>query len=152
MNSVRNNHTTTSNLVSSIRRNCQNDLCMLEAFPAFQKDSPLGIWKTGHYLRILQLKEGFPGGLVLSICLPMQKTQETPVRSLDFWIGKIPWRRKWQPTEVFLSGESHGQRSLVGYSPCCRRVKHDWAHNWKKPLPRVSRTSVSKTGIFFLSS
>ena len=34
------------------------------------------------------------------------------------WVGKIPWRRKWQPTPVFLPGESHGQRSLVGYSPC----------------------------------
>ena len=33
------------------------------------------------------------------------------------WIGKIPWRRKWQPTPVFLPGESHGQMSLVGYSP-----------------------------------
>ena len=31
--------------------------------------------------------------------------------------GKIPWRRKWQLTPVFLPGESHGQRSLVGYSP-----------------------------------
>ena len=30
---------------------------------------------------------------------------------------KIPWRRKWQPTLVFLPGESYGQRSLVGYSP-----------------------------------
>jgi len=28
------------------------------------------------------------------------------------WVGKIPWRRKWQPTPVFLPGESHGQRSL----------------------------------------
>ena len=33
------------------------------------------------------------------------------------WLGKIPWRRKWQPPPVFLPGESHGQRSLVGYSP-----------------------------------
>ena len=33
------------------------------------------------------------------------------------WARKIPWRRKWQPTPVFLPGESHGQRSLVGYSP-----------------------------------
>ena len=33
------------------------------------------------------------------------------------WIRKIPWRRKWQPTPVFLTGESHGQGSLVGYSP-----------------------------------
>ena len=35
---------------------------------------------------------------------------------LDPWVGKIPWRRKWQPTPVFLPGESYGQRSLVGYS------------------------------------
>ena len=33
------------------------------------------------------------------------------------WIGKIPWRRKWQPTPVLLPGKSHAWRSLVGYSP-----------------------------------
>ena len=37
--------------------------------------------------------------------------------SLSPWVGKIPWRKKWQPTSVFLPGESHGQRSLAGYSP-----------------------------------
>ena len=35
----------------------------------------------------------------------------------DPWVRKIPWRREWQPTLVFLPGKSHGQRSLVGYSP-----------------------------------
>ena len=35
----------------------------------------------------------------------------------DSWVGKIPWRRKWQPTPVPLPGKSQGQRSLVGYSP-----------------------------------
>ena len=35
----------------------------------------------------------------------------------DPWVGKIPCRREWQPTPVFLPGEYHGQRSLVGYSP-----------------------------------
>ena len=42
------------------------------------------------------------------------------VRNLDGfdpWVRKIPWRRKWQPTSVFMPGESHGWRSLVGYSP-----------------------------------
>ena len=33
------------------------------------------------------------------------------------WVGKILWRKKWQATPVFLPGESHGLRSLVGYSP-----------------------------------
>jgi len=32
-------------------------------------------------------------------------------------VGKIPWKRAWQPIPVFLPGESHGQKSLVGYSP-----------------------------------
>ena len=35
----------------------------------------------------------------------------------DLWVRKIPWRRGWLPTPVFLPGEFHGQRSLVGYSP-----------------------------------
>ena len=35
----------------------------------------------------------------------------------DLSVRKIPWRRKWQPTLVFLPGKSHGQRILVGYSP-----------------------------------
>ena len=37
-------------------------------------------------------------------------------RGFDPWVGKIPWRRKWQPTPVFMPGKSHGQRSLAGYS------------------------------------
>ena len=39
--------------------------------------------------------------------------------------GKIPWRRKWLPTPVFLPGESHGQRILAGYSLRGYRVGHD---------------------------
>ena len=38
-------------------------------------------------------------------------------RRFDPWVGKTPWRRKWQPTPVFLPGEFHGQSSLAGYSP-----------------------------------
>ena len=41
----------------------------------------------------------------------MQETEFDP------WVGKIPWRREWLPTLVFLPRESHGQRSPVGYSP-----------------------------------
>ena len=42
--------------------------------------------------------------------------RETGRLEFDPWVGKIPWRRAWQPTPLFLPGESHGQRSLVGYS------------------------------------
>ena len=41
---------------------------------------------------------------------------------LNPWVGKIPWRRKWQPTPVFFPGKSHGQRSLVSCSPWCCQV------------------------------
>ena len=36
----------------------------------------------------------------------------------NLWVAKIPWRRKWQPTPVFLPGKSHGQKILARYSPC----------------------------------
>ena len=52
----------------------------------------------------------------------------------NLWVGKSLWRREWQPTPVFLSGESHGWRSLAGYSLVYRvaRVGHDFA---TKPPP-----------------
>ena len=43
----------------------------------------------------------------------------------DLWVEKIPWKRAWLPTPVFLPGESHGQRRLVDYSPIgLQRVEH----------------------------
>ena len=49
-------------------------------------------------------------------------------RGLDPWVRKIPWRRKWQPTPLFLCGKSHAQRTLEGYSPWDRkRVRHNLA-------------------------
>ena len=50
-----------------------------------------------------------------SICLQCGRPRFNP------WVGKIPWRRKWQPTPVFLPGTFHGLRSLVGYSPWGRK-------------------------------
>ena len=46
----------------------------------------------------------------------------------DLWVGKIPWRRKWQPTPVLLPGKTHGQRSLAGYIPW-RRKESDTTEN-----------------------
>ena len=42
------------------------------------------------------------------------------------WVWKIPWKRAWQSTPVFLPEESHGQRSLVVYNPWGHRVTHAW--------------------------
>ena len=55
------------------------------------------------------LISGFPDGLVV---------KNLPATcGFDPWVGKIPWRRAWQPTPVFLPGEAHGQKNLAGYSP-----------------------------------
>ena len=42
---------------------------------------------------------------------------------MDPWVRKIPWRRKWQPTPVFLPGKFHGERSLVNYSLVSQSVQ-----------------------------
>ena len=60
------------------------------------------------------LMESVPGGTSgkehASQCRRLKRSRFDP------WVGKMPWRRAWQPTPIFLPGESHGQRSLVGYS------------------------------------
>ena len=57
-------------------------------------------------------------------------------RRFDPWVGKIPWRRKWQPTPVFLPGESLAQRSLAGYSPWGRKESDmtEWLNNGNEVL------------------
>ena len=61
----------------------------------------------------------------------------------DPWVRKIPWRRTWQPTPVFLPGESHGQRSLAGYSP--------WGHKESDTTEQLSTAqhSVCIVGLVF---
>ena len=87
----------------------------LSVFPPAQNSDPF--WFSWASLVALRLKR-----------LPAMR--ETWVQSLgpipgsDPWVGKIPWRRKWQPTLVLLPGESHGRRSLVGYSQWGRKELH----------------------------
>ena len=69
------------------------------------------------YVRV-KAKNGLPGGSVV-------KTIHLTSRRCGFhpWVKKIPWRRKWQSTPVFLPGEFHGLRSLAGYSlRGCKRI------------------------------
>jgi len=77
----------------------------------------MGLERAGHNLATEQnVKSGLAWWL---------SDKESPCQCrrhwLDPWVRKIPWRRKWQPTPVFLPGKSHGQRSLVGYSPWGRK-------------------------------
>ena len=55
-----------------------------------------------------------------------KKSENSDTYDRFFFLGsKITWRRQWHPTPVLLPGKSHGQRSLVGYSPQGCRVRHD---------------------------
>ena len=63
------------------------------------------------YMCGLYISGGFPNGSVVKN-LPASKRC-----GFDPWVEMIPWRREWQSTPVFLPGKSHGQRSLMGYSP-----------------------------------
>ena len=71
---------------------------------------------TGKEYNVISSSDGYetPG-----ICLQRRRFRFDP------WVGKIPWRREWQPTPRFLPGESHGQRSLEGYRPWSCRVRQD---------------------------
>ena len=60
--------------------------------------------------------KSFPGGSVVKNVTAMQE-----IPGFDTRVGKIPWRRKWQPAPVFLPGKCHGQRNLEGYSPWGRK-------------------------------
>ena len=55
----------------------------------------------------------------------------------DSWVGKIPWRRKWQSTPGLLPGKSHGQRNLVGYSP--------WGHKESDTTEPLHFTSLIRS-------
>ena len=64
--------------------------------------------------------------------------------------GKMPWRRKWQPTPIFLPGEPYRQRSLVGYGQWgCKRVRHNFAtehaHKLQRSLQRSGPIHVLDT-------
>ena len=59
--------------------------------------------------------QGFPGGA--SGKEPASQYRRLKSHGFDPWVGKIPWRSAWQPTPIFLPGESQGQRSLAGYGP-----------------------------------
>ena len=76
---------------------------------------------------------GFPGGSYgrESVCILQivckESLQKCGRPGFDSWVGKIPWRRAWQPTPVFLPGESPWKRSLEGYSlKGSQRIWHDW--------------------------
>ena len=103
----------------------------------------------------LIIELGFPGGSVgkeftcsVGDCLQYRRARFNP------WMGKFPWRKKWQPPPVFLSGKFLGQRSLVGYNPW----SHKESDTTKLLTPSLSKLSqrqgshLSTNGLFSLSA
>ena len=66
----------------------------------------------------------------------------------DPWVGKIPWRRKWQLTQVFLPGKFHGQRSLAGYSPWSHKGSDMTEHKHKSMEQRKEFRNIYSQLLF----
>ena len=79
-------------------------------------------------------KMGFPHSSVgKNICLQCRRPGYNP------WVGNIPWHRKWQPTPVFLPGESHGQKTWKVIVHGIARVRHNSA---TKPPPQKMGNNI----------
>ena len=86
---------------------------------------------------------GFAGGASLGK-EPACQHRRHKTCGFDPWVGKTFWRRKRHPTPVFLPGESHGQRSLVGYSP--------WRHRELDTTERIECTTSPPSSVRILPS
>ena len=102
----------------------EEDMTIHSSFLAWRIPMDRGAWRAAVHrvaksqtrLEQLSTHTGFPGGSAIkNLVCQVGDSGSIPK------VGKIPWRRKWQPTPVFLPGKSHGQRSLVGYGPWGRK-------------------------------
>ena len=85
---------------------------LLSSFPTSLPETVVLEWNTkrqfGKFYILFWLCWGLSG---------KESTSQGRTLGYELWVRKIIWRRKWQPTPIFLPGQSHGQRSLTGYSP-----------------------------------
>ena len=98
----------------------------------------MGSHRVGHdWSDLAAAAAGIPrASLVAQMVKHLPAMQET---RFNHWVRKIPWKKQVAPHSSLLPGESHGWRSLVGYSPWVSRVRHDWATPLWLSLLRVSR-------------
>ena len=82
---------------------------------------------------------GFPGGTSRKELACQWRRRKRC--GFDPWIRKIPWRRAWQPTSVFLPGESHGHRSLAGYS--------SWGHT-ESDMTEATQHACKSWELYFI--
>ena len=91
-----------------------HSLVILTAFLTFSLLSYLLWWSKVQWVHLDHCKE--------SACQRWRCKRHR----FNLWVGKIPWRKKWQPTPVFLLGKSHGQWRLVGYNPTEQLSTHGY--------------------------
>ena len=86
----------------------------------------VGSWRdfavSGHRMGLIKEAEDIIRTRLWKVWLPCglvgkESACNVGIPRFNPWAGKILWRRKWQPTPLFLPGEFHGKRSLVGYTP-----------------------------------
>ena len=88
---------------------------------------------------------GFSGSSAVKNLLAMRRHRR---RGFSPWVGKTPWRRKWQATPGFLPGKFHGQRSLAGYSPRGHKesnMTEPRKTNYINKFPNTDKSLHSKT-------
>ena len=93
----------------------------------------------------------FPGGAIgkESTCRRRHKRLR-----FELWVGKIPWSRKWQPISAFLTGKSHGQGSLAGYSPQGHKEVDMTEHTYSKGKiePKLLAFASHLVHLYYLNS
>ena len=79
--------------------------------------------------------------MALVVKNPLANTNRPKRHRFDPWVGKIPWRRAQEPIPVFLPGESHGERNLMGYS--------SWGHKESDMTEETWRACITVSGLHF---
>ena len=102
-----------------------------------QRQGGCMLQKKDHWMRSLKMQDLVCGGSDgKSVCLQCRRPRFNP------WVRKIPWRRIWQPSPVFLPGKFHGWRSLVGYSPWgCKERLSDFTFSFHFQVTSVMSNS-----------
>ena len=112
-----------------------NNLGVFSLYSQHLFDSAVKNFATNGYVDYANM--GFPAGA--SGKEPTCQCRRCKRLRFDPWVGKIPWRRKWQPTGIFLPGKSHGQKSLAGYRPQGHKQSDTTVHTHLTPLVNMEK-------------
>ena len=102
-------------------------ILLLQQWEIWLLSIPTYFFHSGIYESSVRIVNPYPPRRASHVASGNESAHQCRRHGFNPQVGKIPWRRKWQPTPVFFSGKSHGQRSLADYRPWGRRVGHDRA-------------------------